>query len=90
VATRKLAQLDAAERLPFGPRLFSRESQPMHVVGLRKRSYADRDGVHFRQVQPHYADDNCYLWDSNVGQYETVNPPAEVQRQAEESSNVIA
>jgi hypothetical protein len=25
-----------------------------------------------------------------VGQYETVNPPAEVQRQAEESSNLIA
>jgi hypothetical protein len=41
-------------------------------------------------VPYYYADDNYYLWDSNVGQYETVNPPAEVQRQAEEFSNLIA
>jgi len=30
----------------------------------------------------YYADDNYYQWDRNVGQYETVNPPADVQRQA--------
>ena len=33
-------------------------------------------------VPYYYADDNYYQWDSNVGQYETVDPPAEVQRQA--------
>jgi hypothetical protein len=39
----------------------------------------------------YYADDNYYQWDSNVGQYETVAPPAEVQRQAEQqSANLIA
>jgi hypothetical protein len=35
------------------------------------------DGVPY-----YYADDNYYQWDSSAGQYETVNPPAEVQRQA--------
>jgi hypothetical protein len=35
------------------------------------------DGVPY-----YYADDNYYQWDSNVGEYETVNPPADVQRQA--------
>jgi hypothetical protein len=44
------------------------------------------DGVPY-----YYADDNYYQWDSNVGQYETVNPPAEVQRQAAmQSPNLIA
>jgi hypothetical protein len=43
------------------------------------------DGVPY-----YYADDNYYQWDSNVGQYETVNPPAEVQRQAAmQSPNLI-
>lgn len=41
-------------------------------------------------VPYYYADDNYYQWDSNVGQYQTVNPPAEVQRQAEQSSSLIA
>jgi hypothetical protein len=35
------------------------------------------DGVPY-----YYADDNYYQWDGNAGQYETVNPPADVQRQA--------
>ncbi len=44
------------------------------------------DGVPY-----YYADDNYYQWDSNVGQYETVNPPAEVQRQAAmQSPHLIA
>ena len=44
------------------------------------------DGVPY-----YYADDNYYQWDSNVSQYETVNPPAEVQRQAAAlSPNLIA
>jgi hypothetical protein len=39
----------------------------------------------------YYANDNYYQWDGNVGQYETVTPPAEVQHQAEQqSSNLIA
>ena len=33
-------------------------------------------------VPYYYADGNYYQWDSNVDEYETVNPPAEVQRQA--------
>jgi hypothetical protein len=35
------------------------------------------DGVPY-----YYADDNYYQWNGDVGQYETVNPPPEVQRQA--------
>jgi hypothetical protein len=39
----------------------------------------------------YYADDNYYQWDGNVGEYETVNPPPEVQRQAATlSPNLIA
>ena len=30
----------------------------------------------------YYADDNYFQWDSTVGQYETVDPPAEVKHQA--------
>jgi hypothetical protein len=41
-------------------------------------------------VPYYYSDDNYYQWDGNVGQYETVNPPAEVQRQAEQQSSLIA
>jgi hypothetical protein len=41
-------------------------------------------------VPYYYADDNYYQWDSNVGQYETVSPPADVQRQAEQTSDLIA
>jgi hypothetical protein len=42
-------------------------------------------------VPYYYADDNYYQWDGNAGQYETVTPPAEVQREAEQqSSNLIA
>jgi hypothetical protein len=41
-------------------------------------------------VPYYYADDNYYRWDGNVGQYETVNPPADVQRQTEQASNLIA
>jgi len=33
-------------------------------------------------VPYYYADGNYFEWDGNVDQYETVNPPAEVQRQA--------
>jgi hypothetical protein len=44
------------------------------------------DGVPY-----YYADDNYYQWDSNVGEYQTVNPPVDIQRQAEmQSSNLIA
>jgi len=44
------------------------------------------DGVPY-----YYADDNYYQWDSSVDQYETVNPPADVQRQAAAlSPNLIA
>jgi hypothetical protein len=35
------------------------------------------DGVPY-----YYADDNYYQWDNNVGAYQTVSPPADVQRQA--------
>jgi hypothetical protein len=41
-------------------------------------------------VPYYYADDNYYRWDSNVGQYETVAPPADVQRQAEQTTSLIA
>lgn len=41
-------------------------------------------------VPYYYADDNYYQWDSSLGQYETVNPPPDVQRQAEQASNLIA
>jgi hypothetical protein len=41
-------------------------------------------------VPYYYADDNYYEWDGNVGQYETVSPPEDVQRQAEQSSKLIA
>jgi hypothetical protein len=41
-------------------------------------------------VPYYYSDDNYYQWDGNVGQYKTVNPPAEVQRQAEQQSSLIA
>jgi hypothetical protein len=44
------------------------------------------DGVPY-----YYADDNYYQWDGNVGEYQTVNPPADVQRQVEmQSPNLIA
>ena len=44
------------------------------------------DGVPY-----YYSDDTYYQWDSNVGQYETVNPPADVQHQrAAQSPNLIA
>jgi hypothetical protein len=44
------------------------------------------DGVPY-----YYADDNYYQWDGNVGEYQTVNPPADVQRQAAmQSPNLIA
>ena len=44
------------------------------------------DGVPY-----YYADGNYFEWDGDVGQYETVNPPAEVQRQAAAlSPNLIA
>jgi hypothetical protein len=33
-------------------------------------------------VPYYYADDNYFQWDSTVGQYETVDPPAEVRQQA--------
>jgi len=33
-------------------------------------------------VPYYYANDNYYQWDRGAGQYETVNPPADVQRQA--------
>jgi hypothetical protein len=42
------------------------------------------DGVPY-----YYADDNYYQWDGNVSQYETVSPPAEVQRQAEAQSPTL-
>jgi hypothetical protein len=42
-------------------------------------------------VPYYYADDNYYTWDSSVGEYETVTPPAEVQHQAATlSPNLIA
>jgi len=42
-------------------------------------------------VPYYYADDNYYQWDGNVGQYETVNPPAEVVSQVEaQSPDLIA
>jgi hypothetical protein len=42
-------------------------------------------------VPYYYADDNYYQWDSNVSQYQTVDPPVEVQRQAAaQSPNLIA
>lgn len=47
--------------------------------------------IWYAGVPYYYADDNYYQWDGNVGQYETVTPPAEVQHQAEQqSSNLIA
>ncbi len=42
-------------------------------------------------VPYYYADDNYYQWDSTVGQYQTVSPPAEVQQQAAmQSPDLIA
>jgi len=39
----------------------------------------------------YYADDNYYQWVSGANQYETVSPPADVQRQvANQSPNLIA
>jgi len=39
----------------------------------------------------YYADQNYYQWDNNVGQYQTVNPPADVTRQvAMQSPNLMA
>ena len=44
------------------------------------------DGVPY-----YYADDNYYQWDGNVGEYQTVNPPADIQRQVEmQSPDLIA
>jgi hypothetical protein len=44
------------------------------------------DGVPY-----YYADNNYYQWDGSVGQYETVSPPAEVERQAAiQSPDLIA
>jgi hypothetical protein len=44
------------------------------------------DGVPY-----YYADGNYFAWDGDVGQYETVNPPPEVQQQAAAlSPNLIA
>jgi hypothetical protein len=34
----------------------------------------------------YYADDNYYQWDGAVGEYQTVNPPADIRRQASEQS----
>src|ERR1700735_3691805 len=31
----------------------------------------------------YYADDTFYTWDGSVGQYETIDPPAEVEQQAQ-------
>ena len=31
----------------------------------------------------YYADDTFYTWDGSVGQYQTIDPPAEVEQQAE-------
>src|ERR1039457_3901001 len=39
-------------------------------------------------VPYYYADDNYYQWDGNVGQYETVNPPPEVLKQANAQQSV--
>jgi hypothetical protein len=42
-------------------------------------------------VPYYYADDNYYQWDGNVGEYQTVNPPADIQRQVEmQSPDLIA
>jgi hypothetical protein len=42
-------------------------------------------------VPYYYADGNYFEWDGDVGQYETVDPPAEVQHQAAAlSPNLIA
>jgi hypothetical protein len=42
-------------------------------------------------VPYYYADDNYYQWDGSVGQYETVNPPAEIVQQVEaQSPSLIA
>jgi len=39
----------------------------------------------------YYADDTYFQWDSSVGQYETVNPPLDVQREgARQSPDLIA
>jgi hypothetical protein len=47
--------------------------------------------IWYAGIPYYYADDNYYQWDSTVGQYETVAPPAEVQHQAEQqSANLIA
>jgi hypothetical protein len=44
------------------------------------------DGVPY-----YYADDNYYQWDANVGEYQTVSPPADIQRQVEmQSPDLIA
>lgn len=34
------------------------------------------------EVPYYYSGENYYQWDGTVGEYETVNPPAEIQRQA--------
>jgi hypothetical protein len=31
---------------------------------------------------PYYADDNYYMWDNSIGEFEGVNPPAEILEQA--------
>jgi hypothetical protein len=42
-------------------------------------------------VPYYYADDTYYQWDGNVGQYETVNPPAAVKQQvASQSPDLVA
>jgi hypothetical protein len=39
----------------------------------------------------YYANNNYYQWDGNAGEYQTVNPPAEVQQQeAMQSPNLVA
>jgi hypothetical protein len=39
-------------------------------------------------VPYYYADDNYYQWDGNAGEYETVNPPPEVLKQANAQQSV--
>jgi hypothetical protein len=35
----------------------------------------------------YYADDTFYTWDGSVGQYQTIDPPPEVEQQAESQAN---
>jgi hypothetical protein len=35
----------------------------------------------------YYADDTFYTWDGSVGQYQTIDPPPEVEEQAESQAN---